>query len=44
MRIELKVNGEQREADVWEGESLLFALREPLDRDHVVAVGLRGKD
>jgi carbon-monoxide dehydrogenase small subunit len=30
MKIELKINGEQREADVWEGESLLFALREKL--------------
>ena len=30
MRIELTVNGEQREADVWGGESLLFALRERL--------------
>ena len=30
MKIELTVNGEQREADVWEGESLLFALREGL--------------
>jgi aerobic carbon-monoxide dehydrogenase small subunit len=31
MRIELTVNGEQREADdVWEGESLLYALRERL--------------
>ena len=30
MRIELRVNGEVREADVWEGESLLFALREQL--------------
>ncbi len=30
MRIELSVNGEQREADVWAGESLLFALRERL--------------
>ena len=28
MRIELHVNGEPCEADVWEGESLLFALRE----------------
>jgi carbon-monoxide dehydrogenase small subunit len=28
MRIRLTVNGEPREADVWEGESLLFALRE----------------
>ncbi len=30
MKIELTVNGEKREADVWEGESLLFALREGL--------------
>ena len=30
MRIELRVNGEPVEADVWEGESLLFALRERL--------------
>ncbi len=30
MRIELRVNGERREADVWPGESLLFALRERL--------------
>jgi carbon-monoxide dehydrogenase small subunit len=30
MKIELTVNGELREADVWEGESLLFALREGL--------------
>ncbi|MBA3717796.1 MAG: (2Fe-2S)-binding protein [Actinobacteria bacterium] len=30
MRIEVAVNGEQREADVWPGESLLFALRERL--------------
>ena len=30
MRIELVVNGDQREADVWPGESLLFALRERL--------------
>jgi carbon-monoxide dehydrogenase small subunit len=30
MKLELTVNGEQREADVWEGESLLFALRERL--------------
>jgi carbon-monoxide dehydrogenase small subunit len=28
MRIVATVNGEQREADVWPGESLLFALRE----------------
>ena len=28
MRIELTVNGERREVDVWAGESLLFALRE----------------
>ena len=31
MRIELTVNGERREADVWEGESLLYVLRERLD-------------
>ena len=31
MRIELTVNGERREADVWAGESLLFALRERLN-------------
>jgi len=30
MRSELTVNGERREADVWPGESLLFALRERL--------------
>ncbi len=30
MRISLTVNGEPREADVWPGESLLFALREGL--------------
>ena len=30
MRVDITVNGEQREADVWEGESLLFALRERL--------------
>jgi carbon-monoxide dehydrogenase small subunit len=30
VRIELTVNGERREADVWGGESLLFALRERL--------------
>ena len=30
MRIEFHVNGEACEADVWEGESLLFALRERL--------------
>jgi carbon-monoxide dehydrogenase small subunit len=28
VRISVLVNGEQHEADVWEGESLLFALRE----------------
>ncbi|MFY9580763.1 MAG: (2Fe-2S)-binding protein [Gaiellaceae bacterium] len=31
MKIELRVNGEPREVDVWEGESLLFALREGLE-------------
>ena len=30
MRISLTVNGESHEADVWGGESLLFALRERL--------------
>ena len=30
MKITVTVNGEQREADVWAGESLLFALRERL--------------
>jgi carbon-monoxide dehydrogenase small subunit len=28
VKITLRVNGDVREADVWEGESLLFALRE----------------
>ena len=32
MRLTLAVNGELREADgVWEGESLLMALRDHLD-------------
>ncbi len=32
MRVELTVNGERREAeDVWEGESLLYVLRERLE-------------
>ena len=30
MRIRITINGEPREADVWPGESLLFALRERL--------------
>jgi carbon-monoxide dehydrogenase small subunit len=30
MRIALNINGERCETDVWEGESLLFALRERL--------------
>ena len=30
MRIALTVNGDRREADAWEGESLLFLLRERL--------------
>ena len=30
MRIEVDVNGERLETDVWEGESLLYALRERL--------------
>ena len=28
MRISLTVNGERQETEIWEGESLLFALRE----------------
>jgi carbon-monoxide dehydrogenase small subunit len=30
MRITLRINGEEHQADCWEGESLLFALREKL--------------
>jgi carbon-monoxide dehydrogenase small subunit len=30
MRVTITVNGEERQADCWEGESLLFALREKL--------------
>ena len=30
MRVEIVVNGEQLETDVWPGESLLYALRERL--------------
>jgi carbon-monoxide dehydrogenase small subunit len=30
MRVELTVNGARKETEVWEGESLLFALRERL--------------
>jgi aerobic carbon-monoxide dehydrogenase small subunit len=30
MNITLRVNGEQHDADVWEGESLLYVLRERL--------------
>ena len=30
MRVSLRVNGAECEADCWEGESLLFALREKL--------------
>jgi aerobic carbon-monoxide dehydrogenase small subunit len=30
MRVDLVVNGQPREMDVWEGESLLYALRERL--------------
>jgi aerobic carbon-monoxide dehydrogenase small subunit len=30
VKIALRVNGEERETDIWEGESLLFALRERL--------------
>src|SRR5207245_8602177 len=31
IKISLTVNGAPHEADVWEGESLLYALRERLD-------------
>jgi aerobic carbon-monoxide dehydrogenase small subunit len=30
VKISLRVNGEERETEIWEGESLLFALRERL--------------
>jgi aerobic carbon-monoxide dehydrogenase small subunit len=30
VKVSLRVNGEERETEVWEGESLLFALRERL--------------
>ncbi len=30
MRVQLRVNGAEAEADCWEGESLLYALREKL--------------
>ncbi len=30
MKIRVSINGEQHETDVWEGESLLYALRERL--------------
>jgi carbon-monoxide dehydrogenase small subunit len=30
VRISLRINGEEHQADCWEGESLLFALREKL--------------
>ena len=30
MRVELTINGERRETDVWAGESLLYVLRERL--------------
>jgi carbon-monoxide dehydrogenase small subunit len=30
MKVSVTVNGERQDADVWEGESLLFALRERL--------------
>jgi carbon-monoxide dehydrogenase small subunit len=30
MRVALRVNGEEHETDVWEGESLLYVLRERL--------------
>ncbi len=30
MKITITVNGEQHEAEIWEGESLLYVLRERL--------------
>jgi carbon-monoxide dehydrogenase small subunit len=30
MRIAIRVNGERQDAEIWEGDSLLFALRERL--------------
>ena len=30
MRMKLRINGEEHETDCWEGESLLYALREKL--------------
>jgi aerobic carbon-monoxide dehydrogenase small subunit len=30
MKLRLRINGEEHETDVWEGESLLYALRERL--------------
>jgi carbon-monoxide dehydrogenase small subunit len=30
VRVSLRINGEERETDVWAGESLLYALRERL--------------
>ena len=30
MRVQMRINGVEAEADCWEGESLLFALREKL--------------
>jgi carbon-monoxide dehydrogenase small subunit len=30
VKISLRINGEKRETEIWEGESLLFALRERL--------------
>jgi carbon-monoxide dehydrogenase small subunit len=30
LKISLRVNGQERETEIWEGESLLFALRERL--------------
>jgi len=32
VRITVRINGEEHRADCWEGESLLFALREKLVR------------
>ena len=31
MRIRVRINGEEHQADVWAGESLLAALRDTLE-------------
>ena len=39
MRIELTVNGEHHQTDVWEGESLLVTLRDRPELEVVVVDG-----